>query len=77
MVLTFSLVLTITYLLILALFNPSSTGKIKKLDFEIPVIPPTLNIYNQRSTSAQPINFSIRASEFSKGYGNAGNGSAE
>ena len=46
MVLTFSLVLTITYLLILALFNPSSTGKIKKLDFEIPVIPPTLNIYN-------------------------------
>ena len=28
------------------MFNPSSNGKIKKRDFEIPVIPPTLNIYN-------------------------------
>ena len=28
------------------MFDPFSTRKIEKLDFEIPIIPQTLNIYN-------------------------------
>ena len=42
-------------------FNYFSTGKIDKLDFEMPIIPQTLNINNLRATSTKSINlYSIR-----------------
>ena len=78
MVLIFLLVLHIMYLVILALcLNLSVPQKLKNLIFEVPIIPQNLNMYNKRSTSAQTINFNIRASEFFKDYGSAGKGSGE
>ena len=41
------------------LIKPSSTGKLKNSIFEIPIIPQTLNINNQRTTSAESINLDI------------------
>ena len=46
------------------MFKPFSTRKLKNLIFDIPIIPQTLNIYNQKSTSAQSINFNIRLPNF-------------
>ena len=37
-------------------FNPFITGKIEKLDFEMPIIQQTLNINNSRTTRAKSIN---------------------
>ena len=49
----FLLVLFIMYLLIiLVCLTLSVLEKLKKLIFEIPIIPQTLKIYNLRSTSA-------------------------
>ena len=36
--------------------NPSSTGKIEKFDFEMPIIPQSLNMNNLRSTNIKLIN---------------------
>ena len=37
-------------------FNYFSTGKFDKRDFEMPIIPQTLNINNMRTASAKSIN---------------------
>ena len=78
MVLIFLLVSCIMYLLILVLcLTLSVLEKLKNLIFEILIIPQSLKIHNQRSTSAQSISFKIKAFEFFKGYVNAGKGSGE
>ena len=43
-------------LLFLILFNPVSTGKFKNWISEMPIIPPTLNINNLRTTSVMSTN---------------------